>query len=94
MPLFNHFDALSLSDPTNRLEQARKMLQDTPASLSALGFHPVRDTPEVRAMAPDWECRVADHAFYSNSEFRRVIADSGVHVIGYRKLRDAMRAAS
>jgi chitin disaccharide deacetylase len=92
MPLFDYFDALSLSDPTNRLEQARQMLAETPAGLSALVFHPVRDSAEVRAMAWDWECRVADHALYSNPEFRQVIADSGVHVIGYRKLRDAMRA--
>lgn len=90
-PPFDHFDALSLSDPTNRLEQARQAIAQAPAGLSALVFHPVRDSAEVRAMTSDWECRVADHALYTNPEFRQVIADSGVHVIGYRKLRDAMR---
>lgn len=93
-PGFDHFDALSLSDPTNRLEQARRALAEAPAGLSALVFHPVRDSAEVRAMTPDWECRVADHALYTNPEFRQVVAEAGVHVIGYRKLRDAMRANS
>ncbi len=91
MPLFDHFDALDLSNHKNRLQKAQRALDALPAGLSALVFHPVRDSAEVRAMAPDWKCRVADYKLFLNEQFRAMIAESGVHVIGYRKLRDAMR---
>lgn len=93
MPLFDHFDALSLRDPENRLQEAQRALDGVPPGLSVIVFHPVRDSAEVRAMAPDWKCRVADHDLFVNEEFRRMIADAGVKVIGYRALREAMRDA-
>lgn len=91
MPLFDHFDALDLSNHKNRLQEAKRALDALPAGLSALVFHPCRDSAEVRAMAPDWKCRVADYKLFLNQQFREMISESGVHVIGYRKLRDAMR---
>lgn len=91
MPMFDHFDALSLTEHKNRLREAKRALDALPVGLSALVFHPVRDGAEVRAMAPDWKCRVADYKLFLNNDFRAMIAESGVHVIGYRTLRDAMR---
>lgn len=90
-PLFDHFDALALEHHTRRLQEAQRALDALPVGLSALVFHPVRDTAEARAMAPDWRSRVADRKLFLNEKFRAMIAASGVHVIGYRVLRDAMR---
>lgn len=90
MPLFDHFDVFSLSDHADRLRQARHILNAVPKGLSAVVFHPLRDTPEARAMAPDWRCRVADHRVMTSPGLRRAIAESGVQVIGYRALRDNM----
>lgn len=94
MPVFDHFDSLSLRDAENRLQEAQRALNGLPPGLSVIVFHPVRDSAEVRAMAPDWKCRVADHDLFVNEEFRRMIADAGVQVIGYRVLRDTMRQAN
>lgn len=91
MPTFDHFDALSLTQHKNRLREAQRALDALPIGLSALVFHPCRDGAETRAMTPDWKCRVADHKLFLNEQFRALIATSGVHVIGYRVLRDAMR---
>jgi len=91
MPTFDHFDALDLTNHKNRLREAKRAVDALPVGLSALVFHPCRDGAEVRAMAPDWKCRVADHKLFLNEKFRALIAESGVHVIGYRTLRDAMR---
>lgn len=91
MPLFDHFDALDLSNHKNRLQEAQRALDGLPVGLSALVFHPVRNTAEARAMAPDWKCRVADYKLFLNEHFREMILKSGVRVIGYRVLRDAMR---
>jgi hypothetical protein len=54
--------------------------------------HPAKDTPELRAMCPDWEQRVDDHAWLTEPDGLKALADAnGVKLIGYRALRDAMR---
>ncbi|MGD0084875.1 MAG: polysaccharide deacetylase family protein [Acidimicrobiales bacterium] len=56
-------------------------------------LHPAIDTPELRAMSPDWEGRVDDHAWLLDPNGLRSIANrEGVALIGYRELRDLMRA--
>ena len=55
-------------------------------------FHPAVDTPELRAMSPDWEGRVDDHRFLVNEQGLRAVAERhGVVLIGYRELRELMR---
>jgi predicted glycoside hydrolase/deacetylase ChbG (UPF0249 family) len=56
--------------------------------------HPAADTPELRALAPDWAGRVDDlHLMCHDSELRAMVQRSGVHLVGWRTLRDAQRAA-
>jgi len=94
MPFFDHFDALDLDNHTRRLKEAERALNGLPAGLSVIVFHPCANSPEVRAMAPDWQCRVADYKVFLNDSLRELIADSRVHVIGYRVLRDTMRRSN
>ena len=55
--------------------------------------HPGVDTPELRALAPDWPMRVDDHDLLVNDHGIRTLAQRAhVELIGYRSLRDAMRA--
>jgi predicted glycoside hydrolase/deacetylase ChbG (UPF0249 family) len=55
--------------------------------------HPATDTPELRALAPDWANRVDDHDALTTDRAIRAMADrAGVTFIGYRALRDLMRA--
>jgi hypothetical protein len=44
-------------------------------------------------LAPDWPSRVADYQAFTSSELRDYAKGSGIHVMGYRVLRDLMRAA-
>ena len=56
--------------------------------------HPGIDTPELRAVAPDWPTRVDDHDLLVNDHGVRALAErAGVHLIGYRALREVMRAS-
>jgi hypothetical protein len=55
-------------------------------------LHPAQDTPELRALAPDWRSRVANYQAFLSDELRDHVRQSGVQVIGYRPLRDALRA--
>ncbi|NCC93822.1 MAG: ChbG/HpnK family deacetylase, partial [Opitutae bacterium] len=55
--------------------------------------HPAMDTPELRAIAPDWARRVDDHKLLCEDEgFKAMLERSGAVVIGYRALKDIMRA--
>jgi hypothetical protein len=50
------------------------------------------DTAELRAVAPDWPARVADHDLAITADSLRVLAArSGVQLVGYRALRDLQR---
>jgi predicted glycoside hydrolase/deacetylase ChbG (UPF0249 family) len=55
--------------------------------------HPAADTPELRALAPDWANRVDDHHLVSHdTSLRTMVQRSGVVPLGFRALRDLMRA--
>jgi predicted glycoside hydrolase/deacetylase ChbG (UPF0249 family) len=70
-----------------------KTLFDLRPGVTEVYVHPAADTPELRAFAPDWTNRVDDHHFLSHDAgFRALIARSGVELIGFRPLRDLMRA--
>jgi predicted glycoside hydrolase/deacetylase ChbG (UPF0249 family) len=58
-------------------------------------IHPAIDTDELRAFAPDWPNRVDDHALAVHDEaLRATIEREGVHLIGFRELRELQRTAA
>jgi len=90
-PLLDSFYVMPLETSANRLEHAQKVLDQLPAGITYFIFHPSRDTPELRAITPDWPARVADHALFTNEAWRDYVNKSGVNVIGYRVLRELLR---
>lgn len=67
-------------------------LASLPAGVTEVHVQPAADTPEVRALtahAQDW---IDDLTLVTADEMRDAVADSGAVLIGYRELRDAMRA--
>jgi hypothetical protein len=69
-------------------------LDSLPAGLSYFILHPAQDTPELRAIAPDWPSRVADYEAFTSAELRDYVKSSGLFVIGYRALRDLLRSSA
>ncbi len=58
-------------------------------------LHPAVDSPELRAMALDWQARVDDYRFSSGSPIYAMRSNAtGVTLIGYRPIRDLMRAGA
>jgi predicted glycoside hydrolase/deacetylase ChbG (UPF0249 family) len=92
LPLFDHVYCMSLGDHEGRLQEAVQALANCPPGLTHFIIHPSSDTPELRAIAPDWRSRVADRALFLDEAWRAAIAESGVRVVGYRALREALRA--
>ena len=91
-PLFDDLQSLPLDDPRDQLAVATKLIDGLRPGLTMLLLHPAQDTPELRALAPDWPSRVANYSVMLSSELRDHVRRSGVQVIGYRPLRELMRA--
>ena len=80
-----------LDDASDRLDVCKQIIDTLVPGLTLLRIHPAHDTPELRAMAPDWRCRVADYETFLNPDLHTYIRQAGVHVVGYRALRDQLR---
>jgi predicted glycoside hydrolase/deacetylase ChbG (UPF0249 family) len=91
IPLLDHLVGLELDQPDDRIEQAKRAFDDLPAGITHFIIHPAKDTPELRAITPDWQSRVADYQAFRRETLRKYIDQSGIQVIGYRVLRDLMR---
>lgn len=69
-----------------------RALFDLRPGVTELYAHPAADSPELRAIAPDWPRRVDDlHLLAHDAGLRAMLDRSGVRQIGYRALRAAMR---
>ena len=90
LPLLDALGGMPLDTDENRLERTKKMLSDLKPGITHFIIHPSKDTPELRAITPDWKCRVADYQDFKNEELRKHIKQIGLHVIGYRDLKKLM----
>jgi predicted glycoside hydrolase/deacetylase ChbG (UPF0249 family) len=91
VPLLDNIYGMPLdSDPAQRLEEAKQAFSDLQPGITHFILHAAKDTPEIRAIAPDWRCRVADYETFMQEELRQHIHDIGVHTIGYRELQGLM----
>lgn len=85
-PLVDAVIGLDLGTSDDRIARARAALGGLPRGLTHFIIHPAQDTPELRAITPDWRSRVADYEAFMSDELAAFVRDSGLHVIGYRAL--------
>ncbi len=93
LPLLDMLGGMHLDDPQNRLERTKQAISELKPGITHFIIHPSKDTPELRAITPDWQCRVADYNTFMNEEIRQHIRKIGLHVIGYQALKDLMPGA-
>jgi predicted glycoside hydrolase/deacetylase ChbG (UPF0249 family) len=94
LPLVDFFAFMPLDHHENRVAEAKALFDSLPAGLSYVVLHPAVDTPELRAVTPeDWQARAADYAAFCSADLRAHVRDTGVQVIGWRAVRDAMRGS-
>jgi predicted glycoside hydrolase/deacetylase ChbG (UPF0249 family) len=78
---------------TGSRERVFAAIADLQPGVTEIHVQPAIDTPEVRALGGVAEGWIDDLALVTtNQELRQAVADSGAILIGYRELRDAMRA--
>jgi hypothetical protein len=87
-------DRLVALGNTNGRAMFERALHGLEPGVTEVIGHPCIDTPELRALAPDWMHRVEDHRLLvGDEEIRRLAERAGVVLIGYRQLRDLQRGA-
>jgi predicted glycoside hydrolase/deacetylase ChbG (UPF0249 family) len=91
-PLLDSIFASPLDSHENQLGFAQKWLAQLTSGIHYFIIHPSKETPELRTIAPDWRSRVADYELFTNETWRQTVAASGVQVIGWRAIRESMRA--
>jgi predicted glycoside hydrolase/deacetylase ChbG (UPF0249 family) len=70
------------------------VLRALPPGVSEIYCHPAYAGAELRGFAHDGTKREADFRFFTGDKARELIAFEGIQLIGYRKLREAMRGAN
>ena len=92
-PMIDDVYMMNLDTHEDRLEEAKQAFTNLQPGLTHFILHPAMDTPELRAMAPDWRCRVADYETFMSQELKDYVKNIGVQLIGYGALLKAMREA-
>jgi chitin disaccharide deacetylase len=94
LPMVDNMQVTSLHTHENRLEHIKEIIDSfEPGTINYFIIHPVKDTPEIRMLATDWRARVADYRTFTSEKARALFHEAGIHLIGWRVLRDLMRAA-
>jgi hypothetical protein len=91
VPLLDRVMDFPHDQPGGELPRLKEMLETLPPGLTYMINHAAKDTPELRAITPDWRGRVTDYRLMTSPAVRAVIKESGVHVVGWRDIRDTMR---
>jgi predicted glycoside hydrolase/deacetylase ChbG (UPF0249 family) len=89
-PLLDHAFMMPLDSPKDRVDLARRVLGELPPGLTHFVLHPAVDTPELRAITPDWPSRVADYHAFTDRGLQEYVRRSDLQVIGYRALKDLL----
>jgi predicted glycoside hydrolase/deacetylase ChbG (UPF0249 family) len=86
----DHFDHDWRAGSRERVYEAIRTLA---TGVTEIHVQPVIDTPEVRAITDSASLWIDDHELVTlDKKLRTLLAASGATLIGYRALRDAMRA--
>jgi chitin disaccharide deacetylase len=91
LPLVDRIIGMPLDKPEYRLAQLHATLDSIPPGVTHFVIHPSHDTPEARATNPDLPSRVGDFETLMDARTAAHIKATGLHMIGYRALRDLMR---
>jgi len=83
--------SMPLEHDDDHIHVAKQLFRSLPVGISHFIFHPSVDTPELHDICHDWSARVANYKAFMSNEVKQFLKDEGIHVIGYRSIRDAMR---
>jgi predicted glycoside hydrolase/deacetylase ChbG (UPF0249 family) len=92
IPMLDGLFSMPLEHADDHIGVAKKILSELPIGISHFILHPSVDAPELRAICPDWQARVANYNAFMSGELKRFIERENIKPIGYRQIRNAMRS--
>ncbi len=94
LPIIDHLASLYDVPPARREAEYRKTVESLPPGLTHFIYHAAMPGAEIEAISPkeDREGRIADYRAFSHPDIWEWLKAHRVHIIGYRTLRDAMKA--
>lgn len=87
VPLLDHLRSIPLEVPDNRFGQAKEIFNTLSPGITHFIIHPASETPELKAITPDWKSRVGDYQLFRGKEIHDYLKNIGIHVIGYQDLK-------
>ena len=90
IPLIDHIRFMPLDQPENQVALAINLLTELPPGITHFILHPSIDSPEIRAIADDWQSRVSNYNTFMSKEVKDFLKNSGLQLIGYRQLRELL----
>ncbi len=92
LPMVDNVTFVPYVPGEDHVARTQQFLTQLPPGLTYLIIHPSVDTPELRAIIPErWPERVAEYRTFTDERLRDTLRDAGIHVIGWRVLRDMLR---
>jgi predicted glycoside hydrolase/deacetylase ChbG (UPF0249 family) len=91
VPMLDGIVSMPLEHDHDHIGVAKKLLSELPIGITHFILHPSIDTPELRAICPDWQARVANYNAFISDELKKFIEGEDIKLIGYRQIREAMR---
>jgi len=91
LPMLDGLFSMPLEHDNDHIGVAKRLLSEVPVGITHFLFHPSIDTPELRAICPDWKARVANYNAFMSDELKNFIEESNLQLIGYCAIRDALR---
>ena len=92
MPLVDYFRGSLTVPNADRNATYRAMLAALPPGLTYISLHP-NTAGDIETIVPDnGHVRVEEYALLQDADFKAFVAEQGIHIIGYRRLRDIMRS--
>jgi chitin disaccharide deacetylase len=74
-------------------QRVHRAVEDLRPGVTELHVQPAVDTPELRALSPNWGAWVDDHDLVTrDGELRTMLERAGARLIGFRELRELQRA--
>jgi len=90
VPMVDGIFSMPLEHGNDHIEIAKRLFDEVPFGITHFILHPSIDTPELRAIAPDWRARVANYNAFMSDELKKFIEGTDIKLIGYRDIQEAM----
>jgi hypothetical protein len=82
---------LAAREQGDHLEVYRRLFDAAPTGITHLLLHPSAPGHDIEAITDSAADRIADYETFLRPELQEHVAEQGIHLIGYRRLRDLIR---